>query len=162
MFEPTRDQYGRPIWTPNDPPVRTANGVVIQHGMPVFTNNLDLGTVDLGVDGGREATYEWHGVEKRWVLWFDVVTVRNYKGEPTNDRIMQSHDRVATSFDGRSACVEIATVETVATDDPDALTADAQQAKQEARVLRAARRKEARQVEVMPLAEALAALRRTR
>ena len=108
MFEPTTNEYGRRVWTPNDPPVRTADGVVITHGLPVFTNNLDLGTVDLGVDGGREATYEWHGPENRWVLWFDVLAVRNYKGEASNERVMQSHDRVAARFDGRSAAAELA------------------------------------------------------
>jgi hypothetical protein len=98
------------VWTPGDPPVRTADGVTITHGLPVFTNDLDLGTVDLGVDGGREANYEWHGPEKRWVLWFDVVTVKNYKGEATSDdrRVMQSDDRVATRFDNRSASAELA------------------------------------------------------
>ena len=147
MFEPTTNEYGRPVWTPSDPFVRTADGVVIQHGMAVWTNDLEVGTVDLGVDGGREATYEWHGPEKRWVLWFDVLVVKNNKGEVLDPallgrRVMQSDDRVATRFNGRSASVEIAVVETVAVDDPGALAYDEVQAKEEARVLRAALAKE--------------------
>ena len=55
---------------------------------------------------------------------------------------MQSDDRVATRFNGRSASVEIAVVETVAVDDPGALAYDEVQAKEEARVLRAALAKE--------------------
>jgi hypothetical protein len=62
------------------------------------------------------------------VLWFDVLAVKTYKGEPSNERVMQSHDRVAARYNGRSASVEIATVETVPMDDPDALAYDAAQA----------------------------------
>lgn len=104
MFEPTKDEYGRPIWTPADPVVLTADGKPIVHGMRVFTNNLDRGVIDLtGELTGRGANYEWHGVEERWVLWFDVLCHENYKGEATNDRVLQSHDRVATRFQGKDA-----------------------------------------------------------
>jgi len=110
VFEPTTDQYGHRIWTPNDPVVRTADGVQILQGLRVFTNDLDRGVIDLTGELGdgdryrRPANYEWHGPENRWVLWFDVVTEVNYKGEPTNgERCMQSHDRVATRFEGRDA-----------------------------------------------------------
>ena len=103
MFEPTESKYGRRVWTPADPVVFTADRKPLTHGMRVFTNNLDRGTVDLGVDGGREATYEWHAGERRWVLWFDVVCEVNYKGEPSSERVMQSDDRVATRFEGRDA-----------------------------------------------------------
>ena len=103
MFEPTTNNYGRRVWTPSDPVVRTADGAPIRHGMRVFTNNLDRGTVDLGVDGGREATYEWHPGERRWVLWFDVLLDTSYAGEPKTGREMQSDDRVAVRFDGRAA-----------------------------------------------------------
>jgi hypothetical protein len=108
-WEPSKDEYGRPIWTPNDPPVYTADRKVITHGMRVFTNNLDRGVIDLtGTLGDpnfrrRAANYEWHGPEQRWVLWFDVVCDTNYKGEPSTERVMQSDDRVAARFQGRSA-----------------------------------------------------------
>ena len=49
------------------------------------------------------ASYEWHGPEARWVLWFDVVLDTDYKGQPTTGREMQSDDRVATRFEGRAA-----------------------------------------------------------
>jgi len=105
MFEPTRDEYGRPVWTTDDPVVRTADGVALAQGLRVFTNNLDRGVVDLtGELTGRAATYEWHGVENRWVLWFDVVCTESYKGEAMNgSRVLQSHDRVATRFNGKVA-----------------------------------------------------------
>ena len=98
MFEPTKDQYGRAIWTPADPTVRTANGAPITEGLRVFTNNLDRGTVDMS-----RATYEWHGPEGRWVLWFDVTLDTSYKGEPTTGSTSQSDDRVATRFEGKTA-----------------------------------------------------------
>jgi hypothetical protein len=108
MFEPTRDEYGRPIWTPNDPVVLTADRKPIVHGMRVFTNNLDRGVIDLTgeLQGNRHrpANYEWHGVEKRWVLWFEVVCDENYKGEPTPGAcVLQSDDRVATRYNGKEA-----------------------------------------------------------
>ena len=108
MFEPTQDEYGRPVWTPNDPVVRTADGKPIVHGMRVFTNNLDRGVVDLTGDlTGRGANYEWHGVEKRWVLWFEVVCSEDYKGnayaEGRAGWVLQSDDRVATRYDGKEA-----------------------------------------------------------
>lgn len=104
MFEPTKDEYGRPIWTPADPVVRTANGVPIVQGLRVFTNNLDRGVIDLtGELTGREARYEWHGGERRWVLWFDVLCHENYKGEAVTSRVLQSDDRVATRYNGKEA-----------------------------------------------------------
>lgn len=98
MFTPTKDQYGRAIWTSSDPTVLTADRKPITEGMRVFTNNLDRGTVDLS-----RATYEWHGPENRWVLWFDVIAEFDYKGNPSTERVMQSHDRVATRFNGKPA-----------------------------------------------------------
>jgi hypothetical protein len=106
-WEPTEDEYGRAIWTPNDPPVYTADRKPIVHGLRVFTNNLDRGVIDLTGELGRgykrPANYEWHGGENRWVLWFDVVCEVDYKGNPSNERVMQSDDRVATRFDGKNA-----------------------------------------------------------
>lgn len=78
----------------------TANGVEIVDGLRVFTNNLDRGTVKL--DG---AQWEWHGPEGKHHLWFDVMCDTNYKGEtnPEGYRVMQSDDRVATRYDGKTA-----------------------------------------------------------
>jgi len=98
MFEPTKDQYGRAIWTSADPVVKTADGVPITEGMRVFTNNLDAGVIDMS-----KASYEWHGPENRWVLWFDVTLDTSYKGEPKTGSEMQSHDRVAVRFNGKRA-----------------------------------------------------------
>lgn len=78
--------------------VLTADRVEIVDGLRVFTNNLDRGVIDLS-----RADYEWHAGENRYVLWFDVVVDTSYKGEPLQDRVMQSDDRVATRFDGKSA-----------------------------------------------------------
>ena len=86
-----------PTYSPDDK-VFTADRQLIVEGLRVFTNNLDRGTVDLS-----RASYEWHGPEARWVLWFDVVLDTDYKGQPTTGREMQSDDRVATRFEGRAA-----------------------------------------------------------
>lgn len=101
-WEPTVGEYGRRIWTPADPVVKTADGVPITHGMRVFTNNLDRGVIDL-LDEVRPATYEWHGPENRWVLWFEVRCFENYKGEASTSSVLQSHDRVARRFNGKEA-----------------------------------------------------------
>lgn len=110
MFEPTRDRYGRAIWTADDPVARTADRKPIVHGMRVFTNNLDRGVVDLtGELTGRGAWYEFYparpewDIPARWVLWFDVVLDTSYKGEPKSGYEMQSDDRVATRFEGKEA-----------------------------------------------------------
>ena len=78
--------------------VRTADGVEIRQGLRVFTNNLDRGSIDLS-----RADFEWNGSEGRYVLWFDVVLDTSYRGVPTTGRELQSDDRVATRFEGRSA-----------------------------------------------------------
>lgn len=96
-FEPRTDEYGRRVYTDGDP-VFTTDGVQIVQGLRVFTNNLDRGTIDLA-----RATYDWHGPERRWQLWFDVVTDHDYKGNAVAGRDMQSDCRVTTRFDGRHA-----------------------------------------------------------
>ncbi|AVP41937.1 hypothetical protein SEA_JSQUARED_97 [Mycobacterium phage Jsquared] len=78
--------------------VRTADGQNIKQGMRVFTNNLDRGVVDLS-----RAEFEWHAVENRYVLWFDVLVDTTYDGKTVERRDMQSDDRVATRFNGRDA-----------------------------------------------------------
>ena len=77
---------------------RTANDVDIVDGLRVFTNNLDRGTVDLS-----NATWEWHGPEQVYHLWFDVDLEFDYKGQQATGKLMQSDDRVTTRFDGRAA-----------------------------------------------------------
>jgi len=77
----------------------TADRVEIVQGLRVFTNNLDRGTVDLS-----RAEWEWHGPEGKHHLWFDVVTEFDYKGNRSGGaRVMQSDDRVATRYDGKTA-----------------------------------------------------------
>lgn len=80
--------------------VLTADRQCITDGLRVYTNNLDRGTVDLS-----SASYEWHGGEGRYVLWFDVVIDTLYTGEsaPVGRRVQQSDDRVATRFNGKAA-----------------------------------------------------------
>ena len=95
MATPPNNEYRKDY---NGEPVKTADGVVIANGLRVFTNNLDRGTVDLS-----RAEYEWHGGEQRYVLWFDVLLDTSYKGEPKSGREMQSDDRVATRFEGKTA-----------------------------------------------------------
>lgn len=93
---PPNGEYTKPFNSTDA--VHTADGVQIRQGLRVFTNNLDRGTVDLG-----RANYEWHPVEGRYVLWFDVLLDTSYKGVPTTGRELQSDDRVATRFDGKKA-----------------------------------------------------------
>lgn len=95
MSTPPNGEYHKPY---DGAAVLTADRVPIVDGLRVFTNNLDVGTVDLA-----RASYEWHAGEKRYVLWFDVAAEFNYKGEPSTDRILQSDDRVATRFNGKKA-----------------------------------------------------------
>ena len=95
MATPPNNEYRKDY---NGEPVKTADGVVIADGLRVFTNNLDRGVVDLS-----RAEYEWHGGERRYVLWFDVLLDTSYKGEPKSGREMQSDDRVATRFEGKTA-----------------------------------------------------------
>jgi len=86
------------VFTDGDP-VFTTDGVQIVQGLRVFTNNLDTGTVDLS-----RASYDWHGPEERWQLWFDVIVDHDYKGNPVEGRReLQSDCRVATRFQGRGA-----------------------------------------------------------
>ena len=93
---PPNGQFEKPFLDTDA--VHTADGVDIRQGLRVFTNNLDRGTIDLS-----RANYEWHPVEARYVLWFDVVLDTSYKGEPKTGRELQSDDRVATRFDGKIA-----------------------------------------------------------
>lgn len=80
-------------------PVRSADRRILVHGETrVFTNNLDRGVVDLS-----DLSYEWHAGENRWVPWFDVICDHDYKGNPSSEKIMQSDDRVAVCFNGKSA-----------------------------------------------------------
>lgn len=71
-------------------PLYTTDGVEITHGLRVFTNNLDRGTVDLERNVFTEG-------------WFDVVLDTDYKGQPTTGRTMQNGERVATRFQGKDA-----------------------------------------------------------
>ena len=97
-FEPRVGEYGRRVFTDGDP-VFTTDGVQIVQGLRVFTNNLDTGTVDLS-----RASYDWHGPEDRWQLWFDVIVDHDYRGNPVEGhRELQSDCRVATRFQGREA-----------------------------------------------------------
>ena len=93
--EPPNGEYEKPY---NGETVLTADGKPVVDGLRVFTNNLDRGVVDLS-----RANYEWHGVENRYVLWFDVQLDTSYKGEPKSGRELQSDDRVATRFEGKDA-----------------------------------------------------------
>lgn len=77
---------------------RTVDGVEITDGLRVFTNNLDRGVVDLTM-----ATWEWHGPEKTYHLWFYVNVDTKYTGEPVQERYLQSDDRVVTRFEGQMA-----------------------------------------------------------
>lgn len=79
-------------------PIRDALGTPLREGMRVYTNNLDRGVVDFS-----RLDYEWHAGEKRWVPWFDVRIDTDYKGNPTSGRVLQSDDRVAVRYNGRSA-----------------------------------------------------------
>jgi hypothetical protein len=79
-------------------PIRSADRVELRDGMRVFTNNLDRGVVDLS-----RLEYEWHAGEKRWVPWFDVRIDHDYRDQPASGRVLQSNDRVATRYNGRSA-----------------------------------------------------------
>jgi hypothetical protein len=92
-MKPPNDEYRKPY---SGETVLTADRKPIVNGLRVFTNNLDAGVVDLS-----RAEYEWNGSEGRYVLWFDVLVDTSYKGEPTQQRVMQSDDRVATLFEGR-------------------------------------------------------------
>ena len=76
----------------------TVDGIEIVDGLRVFTNNLDLGTVDL-----TRATWEWHGSEGKHHLWFHVKCDTSYKGEPMDSGYQQSDDRVITRYDGQQA-----------------------------------------------------------
>lgn len=78
--------------------VLTADRKPIVDGLRVFTNNLDRGVIDLS-----RAEYEWHGGERRYVLWFDVQLDTSYKGEPKTGHELMSDDRVATRFEGKDA-----------------------------------------------------------
>lgn len=76
----------------------TADRQPVIQGLRVFTNNLDRGYIDLS-----RANWDWNGNEGRYVLWFDVVLDTDYKGNPTTGKELQSDDRVATRFEGRTA-----------------------------------------------------------
>lgn len=95
MGAPPNGAYRKPF---DNEVVYTADRRVITSGLRVFTNNLDTGVIDLS-----RAEYEWHGGEDRYVLWFDVMVDTTYDGKPTQQRVMQSDDRVATRFEGRQA-----------------------------------------------------------
>lgn len=88
MTNPPDGLYHKPY---DEKPVKTADGVLIQNGLRVFTNNLDVGTINL-----VGAQYEWHAGERRYVLWFDVNCDTDYKGNACDKRELQSDDRVAT------------------------------------------------------------------
>lgn len=95
---PPNGEYQKPY----DPTVRkayTADGVEITHGLRVFTNNLDRGTVDLS----GHANWEWYPSEKRYHLWFYVNVDTKYDGTQAKSRYSQSDDRVATRFEGKRA-----------------------------------------------------------
>ena len=97
-FEPRIGEYGRRVYTEGDQ-VFTTDGVQIVQGLRVFTNNLDRGTINL-----ERGSYEWHGPEDRWQLWFEVVLDHDYKGNAvTGQSELQSDCRVTTRFDGRDA-----------------------------------------------------------
>ena len=95
MGNPPDNQYRKPF---NGERVKTADGVVITEGLRVFTNELSTGVIALD-----EAEFEWHGGENRYVLWFHVKVDTNYRGEPVDQVLMQSDDRVATRFNGKAA-----------------------------------------------------------
>jgi hypothetical protein len=96
MNTPPNGQYEKPY---NGETVLTADRQPIVDGLRVFTNNLDRGRISLA-----RANFEWHGVERRYVLWFDVVVDTDYKGNPVDGkRCLQSDDRVATRFEGKKA-----------------------------------------------------------
>lgn len=95
MANPPDGKYHKPY---DGQTVKTADGVVIAEGLRVFTNELSTGVITL--DGAR---FEWHSVENRYVLWFHVRVDTNYRGEPVEKVLLQSDDRVATRFEGKSA-----------------------------------------------------------
>lgn len=95
MSNPPNGEYRKPY---NGEAVKTADRVVITEGLRVFTNELSTGVIMLG-----NAEFEWHGGENRYVLWFDVKVDTNYRGEPVDQVLLQSDDRVATRFDGKAA-----------------------------------------------------------
>jgi hypothetical protein len=66
---------------------RTADGVTITEGLPVWTNNLTRGRITL------RGSWEENGK-----LWFDVIG--NGTAESPS-RTLQSSDRVATYFPGK-------------------------------------------------------------
>ena len=95
MGSPPNGQYRKPF---NGETVRTADGIVITEDLRVFTNELSTGVIRLA-----GAEFEWHGGENRYVLWFKVKVDTNYRGEAVDQMLLQSDDRVATRFNGKSA-----------------------------------------------------------
>lgn len=95
MGNPPDGKYHKPY---NGETVKTADGVVITESLRVFTNEMSLGAITLD-----RARFEWHAVENRYVLWFHVHVDTNYRGESVNQVFLQSDDRVATRFEGKSA-----------------------------------------------------------
>lgn len=80
------------------PHPHTADGVKLENGLAVFTNNLDRGTVNL--DG---AHWEWYPSEGIYHLWFDVNVDTTYDGKAVSRVVSQSEDRVATVHPPRRA-----------------------------------------------------------
>lgn len=76
----------------------TADHEKIVHGMRVYTNNLDRGTVDLS-----RARWEWNGNESKYHLWFDVKVDTTWRDEATDHLVQQSDDRVTTRWQGKAA-----------------------------------------------------------
>lgn len=85
-------------WETEQTSERTADGKPIEHGLRVFTNNLDRGTIDLSRASWSNAR---DGLKS---LWFDVVLDHDYKGNPVDGRReSQNAERVATRFKGQDA-----------------------------------------------------------
>jgi hypothetical protein len=97
-FEDTTAEQRDRIAAALERPIKSADRQPLSNGTRVFTNNLDTGVVDLS-----RLEYEWHAGEKRFVPWFDVVIDHDYKGQPASGRVLQSDDRVAVRYNGRSA-----------------------------------------------------------
>jgi hypothetical protein len=71
---------------------RTADGVLITEGLRVWTNDLERGHISLA-----EAGYETNQNTGDKTLWFHVIR------RPGDRGVLQSSDRVATRFQGKSA-----------------------------------------------------------
>lgn len=67
--------------------MRTANGVTITHGLRVFTNDMETGTVDLEYEDAEPETNQNNG----HVEWWFYVNRDNGRGHK-----LMSESRVAT------------------------------------------------------------------